>query len=333
MSIEFAQESSIRDQVLSHVSLAIAAFVLVVAATNFLLTKDCILGAIEILIALTFSLTYRAVKSNRKLTWHPVLIAAFVTAGLLWGFYHAKPGSAIAVWLFALPPLYLLLFNRLVGSLLSMLMLIATTLIFAPIEFALGTYPQAFINFLLPYCIIWIISYNHESVRLKVQKKLERLAKTDALTGALNLLALRENTDSKRYSGEFNHLLHFDLDHFKKINDTYGHSAGDRVLKSVVLIAMEVDKGKVYRLGGEEFCIVFYAQNASDAWCKAESFRSEVEQLMISYENQNFGITLSGGLIKLPLNCSSRELDKALQKTDRALYKAKDTGRNQIVVA
>ncbi|MFM2590387.1 GGDEF domain-containing protein [Vibrio sp. TBV020] len=333
MSIDFANETSIRNQVLKNVSLSIAVFVLFVSATNLFITHDYWLGVMELIIAFSFVSTYIATKKERALTWQPYSIAFFVTGGLLYGFYNAKPDSAIVMWVFALPPLYLLLFNRGVGSTLTFMMLFATSVIYFPNLFNAEVYPFALINFILPYCIVWLIAFNHESVRLEVNKRLEKLAKTDTLTGAFNLLALREDADTKLHCCQVSHILHFDLDYFKRINDSYGHSAGDEFLKAVVHIAKNVDRAKVYRLGGEEFCIVFCAKSLNEAIITAEEFRSQIEHLSIQYGEHSISGTISAGLLALPSNCSRNELDNALKKTDKALYRAKDNGRNQIVLA
>nr|WP_306416899.1 GGDEF domain-containing protein [Vibrio sp. D420a] len=182
--------------------------------------------------------------------------------------------------------------------------------------------------------MIWVIAYNHETVRIGVQKRLEELARTDTLTGALNRLALQQDTASKIHCCAISHLLHFDVDWFKQVNDTYGHSAGDAVLKSLVKqVQILLPKSKIYRIGGEEFCVIFCAEHLEQAKKTSEKVRMSIEEQVIKSRESEIHITISGGLIALPTKCMSEQLDLALQKTDKALYRAKKSGRNTICLA
>jgi diguanylate cyclase (GGDEF)-like protein len=312
----------------------LAIFVLVVASTNLFLTHNYILGLLEILISLTFVQIYYKVRTHQELTWQPFLVAFFITAGLLYGFYHTRPNSAIVMWVYVLPALYQLLFNRVIGSIATFAMFTATSLIYFPNLFNEDVYPFAFVNFAIPYTMIWVIAYNHETVRIGVQKRLEELARTDTLTGALNRLALQQDTASKIHCCAISHLLHFDLDWFKQVNDTYGHSAGDKVLKTLVeQVQTLLPNGQVYRIGGEEFCVIFCAKDLAQAKEISENIRKSIEELVIKSREFEIRITISGGLVALPTQCMSEELDLALQRTDKALYRAKTSGRNTICIA
>ncbi|WP_192889086.1 GGDEF domain-containing protein [Vibrio bathopelagicus] len=334
MSIEFANNITIRDLVLKNVSIILALFVLVVAMTNFFISHDYVLGMMEILISSTFVHVYYKVKKNQKLSWQPLAIAATVTIGLLYGFANTKTNSAIVMWVYVLPALYQLLFDRLVGSIATFSMLVATTLIYFPNLFVQDVYPFALVNFLIPYVMIWVIAYNHETIRLGVQQRLEQLAKTDTLTGAGNRLALQQYVSNELRNSTTCYLLHFDLDWFKSVNDLYGHSAGDEVLKAVVQLAtMTLPSSKVYRVGGEEFCIIFGAKDFDSALNKADRIRYSIEKLKVKKDHNVISVTISGGLLELPKVYMGNELDQALQRTDIALYKAKASGRNQIIKA
>ncbi|CDT06380.1 GGDEF domain protein [Vibrio coralliirubri] len=334
MSIEFTKESAIRDHVLKSVSIALALFVLVVASSNFFLSKDYVLGSLEVLISLVLFHVYYETKRGFSLSWQPLVLASVITGGLIYGFANTKPQSAIVMWVFVLPPLYQLLFNRFIGSLFTFAMLVATALLYFPNLFNEDVYPFAFVNFVIPYSMIWLISFNHESVRIGVKERLEQLARTDALTGAFNRLALQQDASNIRPCCSINHLLHFDLDWFKAVNDTYGHSTGDQVLKEVVSETQRaLPNSKVYRIGGEEFCVIFCADNFEDATSKANGLKDSIAQLTISKGSHHINVTISGGLIELTTQGTADQLDDALQRTDKALYKAKQSGRNLIVAA
>ncbi|WP_373942668.1 GGDEF domain-containing protein [Vibrio chagasii] len=334
MSIEFTKESAIRDHVLKSVSIALALFVLVVASSNFFLSKDYVLGSLEVLISLILFHVYYETKRGFSLSWQPLLLATVITGGLIYGFANAKPQAAIVMWVFVLPPLYQLLFNRFIGSLFTFAMLGATALLYFPNLFSEDVYPFAFVNFVIPYSMIWLISFNHESVRIGVKERLEQLARTDALTGAFNRLALQQDASITLHNSPADYLLHFDLDWFKAVNDTYGHSTGDQVLKEVVSKTQRVlPSGKVYRIGGEEFCVIFGAENFEDATTKADNLKESIAEMAISKGSDHIKVSISGGLIELSSLGMTEQLDDALQRTDKALYKAKQSGRNLIVAA
>ncbi|WP_394142252.1 GGDEF domain-containing protein [Vibrio chagasii] len=334
MSIEFTKESAIRDHVLKSVSIALALFVLVVASSNFFLSKDYVLGSLEVLISLILFHVYYETKRGFSLSWQPLLLATVITGGLIYGFANAKPQAAIVMWVFVLPPLYQLLFNRFIGSLFTFAMLGATAFLYFPNLFSEDVYPFAFVNFVIPYSMIWLISFNHESVRIGVKERLEQLARTDALTGAFNRLALQQDASNTLHHSPAGYLLHFDLDWFKAVNDTYGHSTGDQVLKEVVSKTQRVlPSGKVYRIGGEEFCVIFGAENFEDATTKADNLKESIAKMAISKGSHHIKVTISGGLIELSSLGMTEQLDDALQRTDKALYKAKQSGRNLIVTA
>jgi len=123
-----------------------------------------------------------------------------------------------------------------------------------------------------------------------------------------------------------------DVDHFKTINDTHGHDAGDRVLVAIanLLASNASDQCFVARHGGEEFVILFYGLDADAAWDKLDGIRSaQAMKQMLNRENgKPFGrVTFSGGIATVESVEDARE---ALARADQALYQAKQNGRNQI---
>ena len=122
----------------------------------------------------------------------------------------------------------------------------------------------------------------------------------------------------------------FDLDHFKKVNDTHGHNSGDDVLKRVVETCQkQLRKSDILaRIGGEEFAILLPNTSDDEAANIAKRLREAVEKLSFKGAKPDFQVTISGGLL-LDLN-QHTDLDHALANADLALYEAKQTGRNQI---
>lgn len=164
-----------------------------------------------------------------------------------------------------------------------------------------------------------------------MQHELFRYATTDFLTGLLNRRAFFERageTCERAKTGNAVTAVIFDLDHFKQINDTHGHSVGDAVLRSVAAQAALLD-GIVGRLGGEEFGIIVEAP-VSDALEIAESFRRAISQLKIHADKKIVEVTCSLGLAEWE---DGDSVDSMLRRADMALYEAKRAGRNRVIAA
>lgn len=129
----------------------------------------------------------------------------------------------------------------------------------------------------------------------------------------------------------FKHLsfIFFDIDHFKKINDTHGHATGDGVLKAVAGAIMNgIRKGDIAaRWGGEEMVVALLGVDAKGAEKKAESIRKYIERM--SFNNlPDVQVTISAGVSSVELGVS---FDEIISRADKAVYQAKDTGRNKVV--
>ena len=160
-------------------------------------------------------------------------------------------------------------------------------------------------------------------------------AATDTLTGLLNRRALDERLkieeqSARRYNRTFALML-LDIDRFKKINDTYGHAAGDAVLKTLAAVlarqARAVDS--VARYGGEEFVIVLPEADGSGAKVAAERIRKAVARTPFALpDGREIGMTVSIGVACFP-RCAGN-VEAMLERADQALYQAKHTGRNRV---
>ncbi len=123
-----------------------------------------------------------------------------------------------------------------------------------------------------------------------------------------------------------------DLDHFKNINDTYGHDAGDKVLQQLAGIFMSSVRKTdfVIRFGGEEFMILLVDCNAQTAKEMAERIRARVEKNRFHIPGQSIGMTISIGTTVFP-GKSDQDIWDSFKSADIALYRAKKNGRNQVV--
>ncbi len=173
--------------------------------------------------------------------------------------------------------------------------------------------------------------------RQALEERLREQANTDPLTGVYNRryffrMGDEAMTQAQRYERPLSVIL-FDIDHFKHINDTYGHNAGDEVLKSVVgAISGVLRKPDVFcRHGGEEFSILLPESDAVGASRLAERIRSVVEDRTVRIEGKEEQVTISVGVAVL----SPRDEDfgDLITRADDALYSAKRKGRNTVVCA
>ncbi len=169
----------------------------------------------------------------------------------------------------------------------------------------------------------------------KFMSEILRLATMDSLTEVYNRAAMeklieKEIDRSKRYELPMSLLL-IDLDHFKKVNDTYGHQVGDFALKKLVQTITEVlrDPDSLGRFGGEEFLILLPETDLVKGNIAAERVREIVEKTPIKAGSNEFNITLSIGLATL--NHEMDDFQELFRRADLGLYKAKQTGRNRVV--
>jgi diguanylate cyclase (GGDEF)-like protein len=160
--------------------------------------------------------------------------------------------------------------------------------------------------------------------------------KYDSLTGlytrrTFDDMFLRETDRATRYGLELS-VLFFDLDDFKKINDTFGHLAGDETLKHVAGIVMgEIRTIDIaVRYGGEEIVVVLPETGKVNALVLGERIRKRVEETKHEYEGQIIGVTISGGLATFPIDATDTE--SLIKNSDIAVYRAKEEGKNNIVV-
>lgn len=167
--------------------------------------------------------------------------------------------------------------------------------------------------------------------------QLQRLAANDPLTGIFNrrfgLLRLKEEFSRAIKNNTPLGVIMFDIDHFKEINDTYGHLVGDKVLVSLAKAAkMALREGDIFmRYGGEEFLIVLPGASISDITQIAERLRHIVEDTEIHNYLQTIKITISIGGTSYPEHNVDDYLS-LINITDKKLFQAKDSGRNILIV-
>jgi diguanylate cyclase (GGDEF)-like protein len=180
---------------------------------------------------------------------------------------------------------------------------------------------------MLTYCDVTDLIRNAEL--------LEKLATVDSMTGLYNrrhFLALAEAEWSRfqRYQRPLSMLM-IDIDHFKSVNDRYGHAVGDEAIVSVATACQQSKRNSdvVGRLGGEEFAVLLPETDAVQAAVVAERIRERVAGQFLAVHNAQFKLTISIGSATATLSMSS--IDALLRAADEALYHAKDGGRNRVI--
>ncbi len=170
-----------------------------------------------------------------------------------------------------------------------------------------------------------------------LNRDLSRIAFVDALTGIANRRAFVENAsrefdNSRRYGTQLSLLL-LDLDHFKSINDRYGHAVGDLVLQQVALAIVEALRAgdTVARYGGEEFVVLTPHTGLRDAVVIAARIRSKIARCGVAVQDATVRVTASIGAASR--SDGDENLDALLGRADRALYRAKHAGRDRIELA
>jgi len=185
-----------------------------------------------------------------------------------------------------------------------------------------------------------IIGYTAIRIDISNKKALEQISITDAMTNIYNrrffdkILPKQLNL-SERVDRQLAFCM-LDIDHFKQYNDTYGHQAGDAALIKVakeLTKALKRDGDFIFRLGGEEFGMLYFTKNASDALSIANQTKKNIENLQIVHENNSASkyITVSIGLYLYNSKQENLTPEQIYLKTDKLLYKAKQNGRNQVI--
>ncbi len=174
----------------------------------------------------------------------------------------------------------------------------------------------------------FLIFYTNWLIRMIInsEESLKKMAQTDKLTGLYNRHYMMEILEKKKKENTY--LVIADIDHFKQINDTYGHSAGDHVLKTIAEIFKEKLPGAdICRWGGEEFLILAPGNKETSAK-EIESLRAAVEEFNFVYDSTAIDVTITAGIFVYE---GSLSVDKWIKAADKNLYYGKEHGRNMVV--
>lgn len=200
-----------------------------------------------------------------------------------------------------------------------------------------GRIPPQFLERLVTTSLVaWFIFLTVTYVAIRIDRlvqELERRSLTDELTRVPNRRSLeieaRRLLAHAAETGQPLILLMLDLDHFKGINDRLGHNAGDAVLQRVAreLRGQFQGRGILARMGGEEFAVLLTNTALDDGMREAEVLRAMIERTLFHYRGEPISVTVSVGVSQF----AEETLEDLVRKSDRALYQAKESGRNRVV--
>ena len=188
-------------------------------------------------------------------------------------------------------------------------------------------------------CVI-LIAYHYsredneaEDKLMKYNRRLKAAASTDPLTGLYNRRYMYEHLQGLIALAEEAGCISVamgDIDFFKTVNDTYGHDAGDEVLKAIANVMREVTDPEtmIARWGGEEFLLVFPNTNGDQAYVILEKLRNRIGHMVVKVQETEIHVTMTFGLAELEF---SEEVDTTIKQADEKLYQGKTEGRNQVV--
>ncbi|PAV25671.1 GGDEF domain-containing protein [Tamilnaduibacter salinus] len=247
------------------------------------------------------------------------------------------------LWLYVFPPLVFYLTSLRTGTILLLACLFFTAVVFRfpGLPFVFAEYGGNFqLRFFATMLFSSLFCYVLEASRRNARNDLvtlaasyEQAARTDELTGLANRRDMQHRMDNEfsRYQRAGHHfsVVLMDLDHFKRINDDFGHDAGDEVLQQFAWLMQSLCRQSdlAARWGGEEFLLLLPDTSLLQALTLAERLRDAVEGHEFVHDGQRLPVTISAGVCSIS-QCNN--LDELLRQADQNLYEAKEAGRNRI---
>jgi diguanylate cyclase (GGDEF)-like protein len=196
--------------------------------------------------------------------------------------------------------------------------------------------PAICIPLLVAPWMTWTVT-NYALQLHELRMELERLARTDPLSGALNRRGLADFAErafaQHAASGKFSVIV-MDIDRFKSVNDSYGHAAGDSVIARIVQTIRQTADSEscaVGRLGGDELVALLVGHTLEESIMLAERLRDRIEHMLFVHEDRRFRVTASIGVSAV--DPADRDAEAALRRADDSLYAAKSAGRNRVRAA
>lgn len=317
--------SAYRDRIFYRLGI-VAAILLLPFVLNAFVQRHFGIAVTSLALVSVFLVDVVAIRRGRKPPVAPGIL--IVPVALAVGVTIARQGVIGALWAYPAVMLFQFVASRWVANILNgLLVIIVTALSYQHLG------PSITLRVFVTLLLTMIFTNIFLGIVLRLQERLHKLGITDALTGAYN----RRHMDTEvgeaverftRY-GTASSVLLVDIDHFKRVNDEFGHAAGDRALKEIAATMRQLLRklDLVFRIGGEEFLVLLPDVKRGGAAEAAEKLRREVASVQFLPGSK---ITVSIGVGEI---ASGETRDQWIRRIDRALYDAKDSGRDRVVIA
>lgn len=310
--------------------------------------NDRMLGAVLLIASLLFFSSHLILRSTRITTpykYSANLVTSSLMLLMVYLVYTGGVNGTGPLWIYIVPPVALFFGGMRKGTRnIGLFVLVISTLMFYPNDEWIGTsYTYEFksrliYSFLTVSCLFAFYEYVRQNSFHRIQEmsqKFEKQAMRDPLSGLLNRRGMRESLQQefdrcKRYNNNLTVMM-CDIDHFKVVNDQYGHDKGDEIIKSLatMLKAGLRKQDSLARWGGEEYLFLLPETSGHQAMQLAEKLRTKIEKTQYQQNDKTFSITISIGLHQITATDS---INQAITKADTNLYKAKEQGRNRCIL-
>ena len=298
---------------------------------------NLLLSALELLVTgLLFWGAWRITGVRRLMPWiYAYLLPTFCF--LLYIIVIPGASKTAFVWVYIIPVLSYLLLGRKRGSLLALPFVVGACLLYV-YTYPVSRTPEGLIDLgNAIFCGLLLIVFVHlyETRRAAAHQQLQRMARTDALTGVASRGSFQQSLEQSLRESERNQsklvLVLLDVDHFKAVNDQYGHDAGDQALRHICnsLSKRLRATDTLGRLGGEEFGLLLRNTDRTGAEPLVEALRLQINSTPLAYGEHSIPLSVTLGLAEWPLD--GRSLEQLYRTADRRLYRGKEQGRDQLV--
>jgi diguanylate cyclase (GGDEF)-like protein len=290
-----------------------------------------------------YILGYYSIKINNNLTLSSSIVLYSLYCLMFYLTYNGGVSNTGPLWIFIVAPVSVFVhgLKRGMVDLLFFILIICCILYFPQNIISHAFYTSEFkFRLILSFLTVTFLSALYEYSRLQsykyileLSKEYQKLARFDPLTNlsnrrdALNVLESEKNKITQ--TDNVVAIILCDIDYFKKINDRYGHSLGDKTLTELSDIFTHLIRKEdcVARWGGEEFLFILPETSARNAYKMAEKIQSSLKEHNITFNNEPIKVTVSMGISQLD---NKNSIDQAINLADKYLYEAKNAGRNEI---
>ncbi len=321
------------------VGMCITAVMAIIAFYN----NNNLLAAVLMMASFIYFIGYFVYKTFQNTALISVIILYSLYLLMFYLVYTGGVGNSGPLWIFMVAPVSLFIhgFKRGLFDIFIFITIVGVIMFMPTDIIAHPTYNTEFkLRLIYSFLTVTFLSALYEYSRqqsfkhiLELTKEYQKLAYFDPLThlsnrrDALRILK-REQARMLRTKEPLSVAL-CDIDHFKKVNDNYGHNAGDAVLVELANIFSDSIRKQdcVARWGGEEFLFIFPQTSAKNAYIITEKIKQKMQDHLIHYQGQKIKVTFSMGIEELH---SNQSIDEAINSADKYLYQAKSSGRNQI---